>query len=349
MAALCAAFLAAALAGGCAQCEVDGDCGLTTQGCPDGTCVQGECSSRRPATGPACDDGNKCTSGDMCRFGVCVGSAISCDDPARPCALPLCDKEVGCTYKPGDDKLCDDGNKCTTNHCTEQGACTKVTALSATCYDGDLCNGPDTCDGAVCKAGKLTGAELCADERPCVSKACVPDSGCEKWSGATTCPASTEPCKLALCNKTGCELDSVPDGKVCPLGSPCVKAAQCKAGVCSATHMTCDDSKPCTADKCNEADGSCSHVDLPFSGTVNKAGDWEIGCGEDGAAPYFGGPWAPCKVNYDCDTGICIKVGKVGFCARSCVGKPCPKAFECRIHPLMDGAYCTWPGTEFLP
>jgi hypothetical protein len=44
-----------------------------------------------------CNDLNVCTSGDVCKQGVCVGTPVSCND-GNPCTLDSCDKSQGCRY-----------------------------------------------------------------------------------------------------------------------------------------------------------------------------------------------------------------------------------------------------------
>lgn len=78
-----------------------------------------------------CNDGNSCTTGDMCSNGQCAG-------------------------KP---KECSDGNPCTVDGCS-LGQCTHMTAPDSTpCDDGQECSFADQCVAGVCMAD--TSACVC--------------------------------------------------------------------------------------------------------------------------------------------------------------------------------------------
>lgn len=69
--------------------------------------------------------------------------------------------------------LCDDGNPCTTDSCTN-GQCTHVQTTSA-CDDGNACTTGDTCTAGVCKGAT---AVTCNDGDPCTADGCDPKKGC---------------------------------------------------------------------------------------------------------------------------------------------------------------------------
>ena len=101
-----------------------------------------------------CDDGNACTSADVCQAGLCAGANVP------------------------DDTACDDGNACTrsdrcqagtctgadpvvcsaSDQCHEAGTCDPATGSCSdpaapdgtACDDIDSCSGPDVCDAGVC-------------------------------------------------------------------------------------------------------------------------------------------------------------------------------------------------------
>jgi hypothetical protein len=57
-------------------------------------CADPDCEGR------ACDDGDPCTTGSVCRTGGCVGTTLrSCDD-GQPCTIDSCAAGVGCQYQP---------------------------------------------------------------------------------------------------------------------------------------------------------------------------------------------------------------------------------------------------------
>jgi cytoskeletal protein CcmA (bactofilin family) len=87
------------------------------------------------ANAVACDDGNRCTTGDTCVNRVCTGAPLTCDD-AAVCTDDRCDPARGCVYANN----------------------------TAPCDDADPATFADVCDGAgVCRGQALAGtyAVLC--------------------------------------------------------------------------------------------------------------------------------------------------------------------------------------------
>lgn len=161
-----------------------------------GTCSGGVCSYTLKPAGSGCDDGDECSSGDLCdEQGQCAGVAVACSTPPAPACLDastsqsfeaagVCDAATGdCSYTPvstpcpgGCDAatgLCA-GDPCGGVACGQPpgpcfqaaGTCTdgvcSYSPLSAgtTCDDGDPCTAGDACDGAgVCSSG--TPVENC--------------------------------------------------------------------------------------------------------------------------------------------------------------------------------------------
>lgn len=61
------------------------------------------------ANQPGCDDGNVCTTGDVCWGGVCVSpGALACDD-GNVCSADGCNPATGCTHIPQPGP-CNDGS-----------------------------------------------------------------------------------------------------------------------------------------------------------------------------------------------------------------------------------------------
>jgi hypothetical protein len=96
---------------------------------PRNACVLSICDPRvgckeRLLAGGSCDDGNACTTGDVCEDGRCVGgTALICKDEG-PCVFGICDRESGCSTKVAQDgSLCDDGRKETKNDRCQSGQC----------------------------------------------------------------------------------------------------------------------------------------------------------------------------------------------------------------------------------
>ena len=95
-------------------CTTDGDC-VDANPCTDNTCVAGRCQDTPNAA--ACDDGNRCTSGDTCANRVCGGQVIP-----------------GCCFS---DCECDDGNACTQGDSCQNGTC--AAGAPVACDDGNIC------------------------------------------------------------------------------------------------------------------------------------------------------------------------------------------------------------------
>lgn len=109
---------------GPAPCVKDDDCTDVLGPCQTSQCSGGSCYPMLKNSGP-CDDGNICTSGDVCFTGACQA---------------------------GGPTNCDDGNPCTTDGCTAATGCTHVSFA-----DGVGCGGGKTCTAGVCGGGLTSG------------------------------------------------------------------------------------------------------------------------------------------------------------------------------------------------
>ncbi|MEE3327077.1 MAG: hypothetical protein VX252_07075 [Myxococcota bacterium] len=96
---------------------------------PRNACVFSMCDPRtgckeRPLSSGSCDDGNLCTTGDVCQDGVCVGGqAVTCRNEG-PCVFGICDPSTGCSTKAArDGTVCDDGREDTKNDSCKGGRC----------------------------------------------------------------------------------------------------------------------------------------------------------------------------------------------------------------------------------
>ncbi|MCA9517937.1 MAG: hypothetical protein KC635_23520, partial [Myxococcales bacterium] len=176
--------------GGDNDCGCPVDCAAAAPQCQIGACVDGACVfDARPKQGGACDDDNRCTAGDRCEDGACVGELLACGPPPGPCALPgVCVPATGqCLYV----DTCDDRATCTPDGCAclagyrgdgttcaDVDECAEGTAgcdASATCVDRD---GGFDC---VCPLGMAAGA----DGR-CVETSC----DCP-WEAGDACASAT--------------------------------------------------------------------------------------------------------------------------------------------------------------
>jgi uncharacterized repeat protein (TIGR01451 family) len=178
-----------------------------------------------------------CTANDHCETGVCVTSAVTCDDQ-NLCTDDSCSPAVGCVYDStnlGD--LCDDFTECTTNACDPLLFCVFPPApAGSSCDDGLACTGAgatDQCDGL----GTCAGLSVCDDGSPCTDDFADEINLCAcshvPWVAGTACSDSNVCTTSDTCNAVG----------AC-LGGP---ALGCVA-----------DADACTADGCDPASG-CVH------------------------------------------------------------------------------------------
>ena len=140
-----------------------------------------DCSDPDCETG-ACSDLNACTTGEVCRRGICGGgSPVTCNTPpVALCAeqLGTCDPVMGCRYPPKNTGLsCDDGSLCTTgDRCTASGRCegTDVVCMRTgfPCFDPTGACNPTT---GMCEFETLVDGTSCGTQRGsrCCDGSCV--------------------------------------------------------------------------------------------------------------------------------------------------------------------------------
>lgn len=233
-------------------------------------CVLGQCDGSGgcaylPQSGPTCDDGLACTTGDQCVGGSCQGTALMCDDD-NPCTTDSCNIAGVCTHLDnaascddgdactfgdscndasctGTPYQCDDGNSCTDDSCDGDGECT-LSAHTRSCDDEDPCTTNDACGGAVCSGTTYT----CDDGNPCTADQCLGDGECRTTEVQGDCD----------------------DGDACTTNDTC------GGGECAGAPFDCDDGDPCTTDRC-DGTGGCGHepdlsCDDPPAGSSDGCG-----------------------------------------------------------------------------
>ncbi|MBJ80774.1 MAG: hypothetical protein CMH60_05590 [Myxococcales bacterium] len=271
--------------------------------CDDGNTTNGDgcendcsytlviCSLGAEQIGKACDDGNGCTTNDVClEDGTCAGAARDCNTPPNSCYASEGTCEAGdCAYDFLADEECDDNDACTgtdaepdrcvldcnaDNECS--GSCVgggQITCDSppgdgacfvepATCSAGQ-CNYIAKAAGTDCSNGNLCdGAEECNTEGLCVALsgteyACdAPPSICHTSVGATCAMngAEAECTYPAKTNDTPCDNDSLCDGREICTDGTCA-ASEGSAVDCPSERPTCDTSTgacTCTSTSCND-------------------------------------------------------------------------------------------------
>ena len=237
--------------------------------------------------GDACNDGNPCTTRDVCIAGACTGSA------ALVCPAP---------------DQCHDGGTCNPG----TGLCSAVLKANGTpCSDSNACTVGDTCQAGICAAGPF---QTCPADACHVAGICDPSLGrcnnaprpdgtsCDDGDACTrtdSCQAGTcaggnpvvcsggDVCHVAACDSASgsCTTTNRSNGTSCSDSLACNGSETCQGGSCvSSNPITCDDGNPCTADACAEP-GTCGASPLA-----------------DGTPCTIGGVGGQC-VNATCVTG----------------------------------------------
>jgi hypothetical protein len=200
----------ACLAGAC-QNGTTTTCPDNGDPCSDLVCNAGSgaCSTTvAVADGQPCDDGNDCTTTDVCAAGVCAGGPmVTCPDNANPCTDLVCNASNGLcdvTAPVNDGGSCDDGDACTSGDVCAAGRCTAgppitcpdngdactdnvcnaasgLCDMTVTVADGAICDDDDACTASgACSSGVCVGATpvVCDDSDDCTEDSCDPQSGC---------------------------------------------------------------------------------------------------------------------------------------------------------------------------
>ena len=205
------------------------------------------------APGP-CDDGNACTTSDICLGGTCQGQGVRDCSDGNVCTNDLCDPTTGC-YHTNNQTRCNDGNACTSNDRCGGGACQPGTPV--VCSDGDLCT-TDTCNPATgCVFTDISAS--CNDNNPCTADSCIPATGCAHTNNAAACSDGNACTSGDTCSGGTCQPGqpvSCNDNDVCTSDS-CSPATGCV--FTNVTAVLCNDNNVCTDDQCNPSLG-CFHT-----------------------------------------------------------------------------------------
>ena len=294
------------------DCEDDNAC--TTDKC-DATLG---CQHAKLAAG-GCNDGNACTTADVCTNGQCNGQPVLCDDK-NPCTTENCQAGVGCVYVPAPaGASCDDLSACSQGDMCSLGSCT---GTLINCADGNPCtdDGCDKIKGCVFLPNSLT----CTDANTCTAKDTCKSGNC---AGIAVACNDNNPCTVDTC-KAGAGCQYLPSGVTlaCNDGNACSSGDSCKGAVCAPGTATtnCDDASPCTADSCDKLKG-CLH--LPSAGTCTDAD--------------------PCTLGDGCSNGVCLPGAITANCndANVCTADSCVAKQGCVQLPVAgtctDNSVCT--------
>ncbi len=119
----------------------------------------------------ACDDGNACTTSDVCGGGACVGvGLLNCDD-GNVCTTDSCNPILGCVNV-NNTLPCDDGNACSFGDVCSNGLCVSTPMV---CNDGNVCT-DDRCSPSGCDF--VENRFACNDANPCTTGDRCSGGGC---------------------------------------------------------------------------------------------------------------------------------------------------------------------------
>lgn len=103
------------------------DCSALNSPCAVGVCNPGDgaCIPSPINQGASCTDNNRCTTGDVCTNGACVGVPLDCSSLSNACNLGVCHSASGtCRTTPANNGgACNDGLSCTAGDVCSNGAC----------------------------------------------------------------------------------------------------------------------------------------------------------------------------------------------------------------------------------
>lgn len=309
-------------------CRIDGKC--WTDGQTNTECGCTVCNSSLstiawsiPSSQLSCDDGNTCTTNDVCNTitGQCEGTPISCP-PTPECYYSECINGACQQIAYEDGSSCDDDDTCTVNDVCTLGRCRgspiDCSSFSSECTIG-VCNQFDGCVAVNVENTTRCniGANACLGVQHCVAGVCVS-------SGPPTCPTSSNPCTQFVCDSTyGC-VEVALDGQTCDDGNACTVGDVCNSeGTCTpgGIWINCDDQNDCTDDFCTPS-GGCIHVPISNCQQCNATQDCSLQTCQQvhcvrGACRYIAEPAGfSCADNDVCNghevctgNGVCVSLG----------------------------------------
>ena len=277
------------------------DCSSIGDQCNAGMCdpTDGSCTTM-PLDGIVCDDGDPCTTTDMCNSGTCAGVTLDCSTLDDQCSAGVCDPSTGtCTTIPANEGgMCDDGDACTTSDSCNMGTCAGTT-LDCSSLD-DACNA-GACDPSTgtCVANPINEGGICDDGDACTNM---------------------DACNMGTCEGTNVDCD---DGNECTANS-CDPATGCESTPVS-QGTSCDemDALSCTAGEC-DGSGGCGVVVT-------------VGCAIDGACYTDGqeNPTNPCEV---CDPDTDAQDWTPRMMGEVCQAAECLASGNFQPESTCDGA-----------
>ncbi len=356
--------------------------------CTDDSCSGGACVNDPIADGNSCDDGAWCTEGETCTGGLCGGgagrdcsdgdacTADGCNEVADACMNnpvadgTACDDNDACNVGEtctggacggGAPPVCDDGNDCTQDSCSDPIGCVNdpVPMNGLACDDGLYCNENEVCGGGICAGGT---AVVCADVNQCTVDSCdegndqcdfntVPMEGlgCDDTlyctvndvctggvcgGAARVCDDGDDVCTADSCDDVAdtCVFTPQNEGAACDDGLYCTNPDQCTGGVCGGPARVCDDGVACTVDFCNEGDGACDSNPAAVGTPCEDGAFCTVGDTCDAAGVCQAGSTRSCDDGNDCTIDNCVGAACDNTTLR-------PNGWSCEVEPPA-GLFC---------
>lgn len=268
-------------------CRIGGTCVAAGAGDPSDQCrscnpLLSTSAYSNKLLGTGCDDGQFCTTNDVCGLtGACGGLPRVCEDGLL-CTSDVCDETAdACRSAPSGgcaiDNACylsgeeDPNNSCRTCNPAVSSTTWTNKASGVTCNDGLYCTVSDSCNaGGIC-AGS---ARTCDDGLACTSETCnetldlcVPAiaNGCLILGACVASGAEDPTDSCHVCDPTSSSITwtNKPTGTVCEDGLFCTSGDTCNAlGLCTGPLRDCSDNQNCTLDVCDEANRQCVSTTL---------------------------------------------------------------------------------------
>jgi len=234
-------------------------------------CSNGVCAGTPIPEGQSCDDGSLCTLNETCFGGVCVGTAIDCSSQNGPCTMGVCNAQTGqCSAQPINEGLtCDDGNLCTLGDTCVVGACT-ATPVDCSSFDGPCAVGTCNFSTGQCESAPVGEGGACND-----NNACTVSDVCTAGACAGTprdCTSLNGTCTQGVCNALNgnCQSVAINENGTCNDNLRCTNADRCVAGTCTGTPTDCSSlNTPCTVGSCNPSSGACQSIPANEGGACN--------------------------------------------------------------------------------
>jgi hypothetical protein len=180
----------------CDQCEA-GSCTGGTNICavaaapaPTATASTSPTPTITPAPNPCldappdavCDDGDPCTTNDVCLAGACHGDPVVCTAQDQCHLAGTCDPSSGICSNPAapDGTACDDGDTCTSNDQCTAGTCAGTGACTATATPITLVTPTTTSAAAATSTATAVAAtgSPAATETPCPEQTATGGPSC---------------------------------------------------------------------------------------------------------------------------------------------------------------------------